>query len=245
MNKKIIDWWIGGAVDNNLLDSIIAYWKFDANANDSVGSLNGTVSGATLAAGVISNGYSFANTTDRITVTDSSLLTFGNGTTDSPFSVSLWVKPTNFSALKYLFAKRASGTPTEYQAFISATTGQVNLSLLNSGATASIAIRSGLTLTSGAWNHVVFTYSGNSNYSGLKVYINGILSTGDTDAGGGSYSAMSNTATDFTFATFATATSNTLVGMLDEIGIWGKVLSQTDVTRLYNSGAGLAYSSFT
>ena len=30
-------------------------------------------------------------------------------------------------------------------------------------------------------------------------------------------------------------------GLIDEVGFWHKVLSQSEVTSLYNSGAGLAY----
>lgn len=241
MNKKHILWWMGGG--SPLLTSLISYWKFDSDANDSVGSNNGAVTGCGTTTGIIGNCYTFSAGAQYITVTDAANLSFGDNSNDSAFSFSAWVYPTNFAATRFLLSKRgASGTAqAEYSVAID-TSGKINFGIFSQlGATAYLLNTSNVALTSGAWNHVVITYSGSKTFAGLKVYKNGVLSTGDTNNSTGSYVAMNNGTANLVLGNNSWNQSQALLGNLDEVGLWGKELSQSDITSLYNSGAGRQY----
>ena len=81
------------------------------------------------------------------------------------------------------------------------------------------------------WYHLVFTVSS----AETKIYLNGTLVM-TTD---GIPSLPANT-TSLYFGNYPYG-SYYFTGIIDEIGIWSRVLSQADVTRLYNNGDGLAY----
>lgn len=240
MDKKKLFFLLNSNQSNGLRSGIVSYWNLDSNANDSVGSNNG-VATATPGAGIINGGYVFPLTT-RITVPDNSSLSFGNGTTDTAHSWSVWIKPTDVSIFRFIITKRQSSSAYEYHYYVQ--TDLTFVVTLIQSATQSIGIRSGLTLTLNAWNHVVATYSGSGTEAGISIYINGVLSTGNSSVGIGSYTAMNNLTGDCVFGAYANANGNAFVGSLDEIGLWSKKLTQAQVTSLYNSGAGLPYSSF-
>src|SRR6056297_434106 len=81
-------------VSADLTTDIESYWKFDGDATDSVGSNDGTVSGATYtASGKINGAYSFDGT-DYMTISDD--FNFIQNTGD--FTISAWVKLDSVSA---------------------------------------------------------------------------------------------------------------------------------------------------
>ena len=91
----------------------------------------------------------------------------------------------------------------------------------------------------GVWDHVVATYDGNL----LKIYFNGTLE-GTSFTTGGDIAVDDNIdihigSRDTGFAGISKDPSG---AKNDEIGVWNRALTQSDVTALYNGGAGLTYS---
>jgi hypothetical protein len=245
MNKKLM-FWLAGTPQANLLTNLVSYWKFDADANDALGTNNGTLVGSPgSVAGIIGNCYYLQFSTQYITLLDSASLSFGNAGTDTAFSMQFWIKPDAIGSTKAVFHKRTNASPNfEYQ-FDIITTGKFQLTMYSAGAsTAYIAFKTATSIVAGAWNHIVFTYSGNKAFSGFKCYINGV-SDSLTDLSSGVYAGMNAGAS---IASFGTASyslgTNPIAGYMDECGLWSKELTQAHVTRLYGAGAGLAYSSF-
>ena len=78
----------------DLTTNNIHYYGYAANANDSIGSTNGTVDGASnVSGGITGNCYSYDGNNDRIiygTTTAPADLMWGTGTS---YSISLWVNP--------------------------------------------------------------------------------------------------------------------------------------------------------
>ena len=74
------------------LSSFISYWKFDGNANDSVGTNNGTATNVTYTTGLVGNTANFNGTNSKVVVPDANNLSFGNGTSDVDFSSISLVK---------------------------------------------------------------------------------------------------------------------------------------------------------
>ena len=173
---------------------------------------------------------SFDGVDEYMNVADNDNLSFGNGTTDSPFSISAWVKmndATRFrivgkydSNLEYLFS--TGGTDKiVFNCYDNSTGGRI-------GRQYSTA----LTSFEGQWIHLVATYNGSSSSSGLKIYLNGSR-VDDTDSNSGTYTAMENTTAPLEIGKNLTTYAN---GLIDETAIFNSELSASDVTAIYNSG---------
>lgn len=145
------------------------------------------------------------------------------------FSVSMWVKPQNVSANRILFSKAGSAPNVRGYMLRHNTGGAIFIQLRSSGANRSHTFTS--TLTASVWQHLVFTYDGGSNINGARVYID--ASVGDTPSSGG-LSGSWLEGQDFLIAqrtgTFFYS------GNIDEVTVWDKALTQSEVTELYNSG---------
>jgi len=92
-----------------------------------------------------------------------------------------------------------------------------------------------ITSYEGRWIHVAVTYDGSEASSGIKIYING-TQVDDQDSENGVYVAMHDTAQNVYIARYDATYGN---GRIDEAAIWGKELSETEITDLYNSDYGL------
>lgn len=233
----------GGAVAN-LTTGIVSYWSFNSDATDAKGTNNGTLtnSASVVAGGILSNCLNLSSGQMWVSVADNNSLSFGNGSTDLPFSYSFWVKPTNFSQNSWMISKR-NLNQNEYQVTVNVTTGTVGFAIMSLNGSNSIGTTSTETLTAGQWKHIVVTYTGNSLASGLKIYFNGVLCT-LTPSSAGSYVAMNNGTSVVGIGSWAQFPTSGVIGLMDEVGLWSIELSQAQVSRLYNGGAGLAYSSF-
>ena len=173
----------------------------------------------------------FDGTNDYIDVGDNDSLSFGDSVTDSPFSISAWIKmdtTTSFS----ICSKYASSNTLEYQ-FIFVSGGRLIFRLFDGGSTVRIGrLTADISSNVGSWTHVVATYDGSSTLAGIKIYVNN--SRADvTDSSLNTYVAMHNTSAPFEIGRYSTSYAD---GLIDEVAIFNTELSSTDVTAIYNSG---------
>jgi len=168
---------------------------------------------------------------DYVDCGDNDNLSFGNGTTDSPFSISAWVNMTDASKFR-IISKYASSN----QEYLLATdsTDKIVFTLYDDskGGTISRKYNTALTSFEGQWIHLAFTYSGNSLNSGLKIYLNG-TQVDNLDNGTGSYTAMENTTQPLEIGKLTTSYAN---GNIDEVAVFNSELSASDITTIYNGG---------
>ena len=179
-----------------------------------------------------------AASSDYIDCGDSDNFSFGNGTTDSPFSVSAWI---NITATTSQGIVTKYGSSTSLREWLFYTTGGKIRLLLWSGSTNNIATSSTV-LSTNTWYHVVCTYDGRGGstaYDGINIYLNSILESVTTN--GGSYTAMSNTSQPVQIATHSGGSF--LDGSISNVSIWNTELTSTQVTELYNNGTPSNLSS--
>ncbi len=220
--------------------SPISWWRFEGSgttATDSgSGGNNGTLSnGVTRSTDV----PSFANTKsialdgvdDYVNVADNNNLSFGNGVTDSPFSISTWVKMND--ATKFRAIGKYGATNIEYL-FATGGDDKVVFNLYDNSASARIGRQYSTAITSfeGQWIHLVATYNGNSSTSGLKIYLNGSR-VDDTNSTLGTYVAMENTTQPLFIGKLTTTYAD---GNVDETAVFNTELSASDITTIYNGG---------
>jgi hypothetical protein len=208
-----------------LTDNLVSYYKLDessGNAADSVGSATLTNSNTTYDTGKINNGAISNGTSSRLYGT----LPVDPDNYNAGFSISGWfyfnTNTNNQFAL--IIAESASwgsiiiGNDTS-KLYYRFGTGVNPNGHLTSTAT-----------PTGSWNHIVITHAGTSD----KMYLNGSVidsSTGGTLANNGTtLNLLSNSGVNLF-----------MDGKIDEVGIWTKELTSTEVTELYNSGTGLQY----
>jgi hypothetical protein len=224
-----------------LTDDLVSYWKLDessGNATDSHSSNTLTNANVTYDAGKIGNGALFNSTTDRFSSTSSDFAFERSDTV----SFSFWIKWTGQADKVLLSRQKGDGDPWQgYNIQSTATGTKLRIEFINSisgGNYFLIDTTNAVFTSTGVWYHVVVTYSGNSNTSGITIYINGssVALSGGTNALSGSIVGSY----EFNLGNRYLSSFN-IDAMLDEVGIWSRVLTSNEVTLLYNSGVGLAY----
>ena len=169
---------------------------------------------------------------DFVEVADADNLSFGNGTTDSPFSISTWIKIGQTTAQGIVTKYGSSSSTREYLFYT--TGGKLRLLFIDASNGANNFATGTTNLSTNTWYHVSCTYDGRGGstaYNGITLYINGVAESVTTS--GGSYTAMSNTSQRVEIGKYST---NELLGNIDEVSVFNSELSQSDVTTIYNGG---------
>ena len=228
-----------------LTDNIISYWKLEeasgtrydavvASANDLTD--NNTVGQGT---GIIGYGADLErDNTEYFSRTDASFAGFPTGS----FSFSMWVKAESDPAdgYDYGLVGKYAGSPNRslyitYGQYTSkyylgiaissnGTTYGTNLDTLGLGS---------YRLVPGTWYHLAFVLTASSR---CEIFVNGVSVVNTTSS---VVSGMFNNAEDFRLGTYDGA--NGFDGLLDEVGLWNRQLTDAEITSLYNSGSGLQY----
>lgn len=167
---------------------------------------------------------------DYVNCGDNDNISFGNGATDSPFSISAWIKPT--SSGRFTIAFKWGTSLREYY-FQIAGGGALQVSL-NSSLSVYIGRNGQTTISQNVWSHVICTYDGSGNKNNVNIYLNGVLDN-STTISSGTYTAMSNTAQPFEIGRYNGGSYAS--GLIDETAVFNSELSASDITTIYNSGA--------
>ena len=230
VNRSILG--AGGGV-STLWDDLLAYYTADNTPNDATGNgYDGTlVNGATYGTGIINQGFSFDGVNDYINIGNN--LNFDG---DTPFSFSCWINPLGSTTVNILSKFDNSGSFPGYTLHL--TSNKVRFIIQNNNATDRIRVATTSTLTSGL-RHISMTYDGSTNASGVNIYVDGVNQSVNADRD--TFTGGLTTTSEFVLGGFVTG-FNYFDGIIDEVGVWNKELTQSEVTELYNSGSGLQYS---
>lgn len=220
---------------NNL--GLVGYWSFnegtgavvtDFSGRGNHGSRTGTT---TWVPGKLGFALSLNGSTGYVTVPDTNALSFGNGTTDTTFTMSAWVKMVDATRFR-IFNKADTLNQAEYQFTVDAN-DKLRMSLFDANVNNRVETISDQTLTAyqGAWVHVVATSTG-GGLTGTKLYINGAL-VSSTNSSALSYSAMENGTFPLYIGRYDVNYAN---GVIDEARMYNRVLSASDIAKLYTAG---------
>jgi len=227
-------------------NGLVGWWGFNGNAQDGSGNGNhGIVNGATLSVdryGINAKAYLFDGNTNHIEIQPStSLNNFNNAIT-----ISAWIYCMGQSGNAsygnqdlqgifgpatylindggFLFRLADPNFDNINNRTINFMTGLPNTSISSSS----------IVLTN-YWENIICSYDGNM----LKIYRNGVQ-TDSQIVGGGLTSSLNTSGRYFTIGQcidWLSPTTNfqSFNGKLDDIGIWNRVLTQQEITNLYNS----------
>lgn len=220
----------------SLIDNLISYWKLDGNSNDEVGSNNGADTDIVYNSGngIINQGAGFNGTTSKIDLgQDASLALTSAGT------INLWVKP-DLSGLKAWYwlvdySNITSGL-NGYSVWLQFGGSTYNFWGRIGDSSSFNQVTSAFDVPSGVWTMLTFTWDGST----LKVYKNGTIDSNTTPQ---TINSLVSASYHLLFGrdNVSIVDNEPYNGAEDEIGIWSRALSGTEITMLYNSGVGLAY----
>jgi len=227
MAGKRIPEWATWTADLNT--DIVSYYKLDESSGtviDSLGTYNGTNSGATASStGLINTAYDFDGSNDYINLGIIDFADYGE-----TYSVSVWFYQTTFA----VFGDIVGHWEGSKQFMIRS--GADNYLYAYTGGDGAGYLKSSNTKNLNEWNHAVLTKDGTT----VKLYLNNVSVT-DTSGG--------ITTTD-NLNLYLGANNRYLGGVsiffdgkTDEFGIWNRALTSTEITQLYNSGTGITYDA--
>lgn len=215
---------------------LVAWWRGEGNANDSVGANNPSViSGIGYNDGEVGRAFQFDGSTSLITVPRSPCLTISN------LTVEAWIFPTDNTAPRPIIDCGGPGQASSIQLWVN-TTGGISV---NPGALhAVIRDESGgyevddpdPVAPMNKWSHVAFTADGNTRI--LRLYCNGLLVATAAAPNALHQGLFFNVNIGYRDA----ASREILAGLhffggLDEIKIYDRVLNEDEILASYLAGS--------
>ena len=214
--------------------SLVVYFRFLSSTptlDSGPNYINGTLSGGAVstASGIVNQAINFPTAGSYFQVNGLVLL----GTSTWSFSLSLWFRITSLSGggtIAHLSsATNGGGWCIGFIGLLS--NGTVRIQIFNGVANVGV---SGPQISTGGWNHIVYTYS---STNGIRLYSNGTLfgslaltysasgaanslTFGNPIAGGGCGSQFPN---------------QQFYGSIDEIRLYSRELTTSDVSQLYSN----------
>ena len=221
----------------NLQTGLVGYWPFCGNANDESGNgNNGTVNGATLTTdrfGNANSAYSFDGVNDFIEVLHSSSLSFPNNTQTISFWIEIQSSPTP-QVLESVMSKYAGSGGSLTGFTMHFTSESLFYSILNGAASntwGDCFFNTSDLSPYGTYRHVVFS---NDNDS-LRCYVNGLhvnstnLANSTITIGQNIFPLVFGKENLMAYA----GGLSYFNGKLDDICIWDRALTPTEITQLY------------
>ena len=179
------------------------------------------------------NGWLNLDGSEYVEIADNDLMSFGNSTGDKPFSVEAWFKaddPTDFP----IIAKGVLTSDGEWRLELNGA-DYLQFSVFDESADASEKASYNSALSANTWYHVVATYDGRGGASanaGISLYVNGSGVT-ESLSDANTHVAMENLTGSVLIGKYSTQYAN---GNIDEVKIYNRVLSATEITKNYKHG---------
>lgn len=216
-------------------NDLLGYYKLDDGAgsfaNNSITS--GTFNNGTLINGVwnpnglILGAYNFTADNTILNVSgDSNLINQTN------LSYTFWIKPTLATCSNNYDTLVMGGTSNAQSLLVDFVSNTCQLRTFFSGGGGQ-HLSTGYA-TTGGWNFIAITHTQGGH---TILYVNG---TSVSDTTGNSW-------TDGNQLQFGAslAGSEHYTGLMDEVGVWNRTLSATEINEMYNSGFGMSYTNTT
>ena len=207
-------------------NGLVGYWPFNGNANDESGNgNNGTAYGATLSVdrfGSANKAYSFNGGSQKIQTNYPGILG------QNARSISIWYLSNSIEGGLLYYGLTAPGARMNIYLYSAQSLGHTPTIDNSNSQFAYYPITS-----IGTWNHLVIAYdpSFGAATSSFKFYLNGDISTLEYFNYNGNQ--IFNTQLG-DLLMFGSVPGQDLYGKMDDIGIWNRALTASEVLALYN-----------
>jgi hypothetical protein len=226
---------------NNL--GLVGYWSFNEGTSTIAGDFSGNGNHGTLQSfanpptatsgwgnGKFGHALNFDGADDGVNVGKNPSIN------DLPsMTISAWVKARSLGegSVGRIIDKSNS---TGYAFWISSTASTNNISFLANFATPMIRRSSSNAIIFNEWRHVVVTWDGSFTAANTHLYVNGV-ETGYAVTTNGSGGYVSDANDNLVIGNDSPSPVSTFDGLIDEVRVYNRALSASEVTALYSSGA--------
>jgi hypothetical protein len=225
-------------VVNNLDNSVVGWWRFEGNYFDEMGLNNGTGSGnpTNTSAGKFGKGVVFDGKDDVINVVHSSSIDVTNY-----WTISAWVKR-DVNNIQHSIVEKYDWTGGRGSFVLRITSGNKLQAGTINGTTTVNVCSSTSNIDAGTWYFVsaTYNYSASDNKNTINCYVNGISQRNVTASGGIPSSSLPLRIG----ALGNTGTASYFNGSIDDVIIFNRSLSASEISSLYNASATKYYRNF-
>ncbi|MFA6315415.1 MAG: LamG domain-containing protein [Candidatus Paceibacterota bacterium] len=218
-------------------NGLVGYWTFDGkdmiqNVADRSGQgNNGKIIGqaaTTTTLGRIGQALSFDGSDDYINLDNKTTWNLAS----TSHSISAWIKVSNRPATSaHIISRFTGGSPGAGYVIYIGSTGTIGVELR--ATTDHMYLTSTNTLNNNQWYHIVYTLSQGSLTGTGTLYIDGVSNRTDTYTGYLiDYNTILKIGSNVTLSLFN--------GSIDEVRIYNRALSASEILNLYNSGKVVA-----
>jgi len=206
-------------------NGLVSWFAGEQNALDSKSNNHGTLqNGATFANGKVGRAFSFDGADDHISVPNSPSL----DVTGDQLTLEAWINPTTVSGDRQILSMASStGIPNGRKYGLFSQNGFLGFEVRTANGYYGTMPTTGA-ITPGVWTHVAGVYDG----SQVIWYVNGVAAgssplTGNIVSDGG----------NFTIGQFAVAGASSFQGSIDEVGVYSRALSPTELMSIVTAGS--------
>ena len=230
---------INTPITNKYTDGLVGHWTFNgedmdwasstAEALDRSGnSNNGDVIGASAAIGISGQGLEFDGVDDYINVLDDDSLDMGT----NDWTISAWIKLDMPISGLHIIAKKGATSPTGspgYNFYYNADASVLKFGIATS-TNRDVPVSSVISIEDNNWHHIVASADRGGS---LYFYVDA------SPAGSGDISSFdgSDITSNVNFWIGTWNGSGTLDGLIDEVRIYDRALSASEILDLYQAGA--------
>ena len=222
---------------------LVSWWRGESNAVDAVDGNNGTLQGSVgFAAGEVGRAFRLTNASAYVRVPASASLNVGTG---NGFTMELWINPTNVSVQHPMTEWGIDGQTQTLGPFLWISVslgggqggpGNLLANIVDTGNASHILYSTNGLIQTNMFQHVALTYD--KTTGNAVLYCNGAVVAA---ANLGIFTPK--TTSDLLFG-HRMATGETFPGILDDISLYNRALTQNEIQSIYNaSSAGKCVSA--
>ncbi|HEX5219690.1 MAG TPA: LamG domain-containing protein [Verrucomicrobiae bacterium] len=216
------------------LTGLVSWWRGEGNANDSASSNTGSaLNGAGYSGGAVGSGFLFDGVDDHIRIPDSPGLRLTTG-----FTLAAWVNPSSRGSYDEILSKWGAVFPVNHNGYTFSIhpDGRSYVAVSADGSDAGANVFTTSTIPLNTWTHLAGSYDGST----LRIYINGILNN-ETPYSGGVFPTLD----DLSIGGVVGGTDvgggiSFFDGRIDEVMIYNRALSGSEVLTLVPEPSALA-----
>lgn len=208
-------------------NGLVGYWPFNGNANDESGNgNNGTVNGVTLTADRFENtdkAFSFNGLNNYIGLTPLNL------SSSNEITISIWVKPSDItSSQDQDIIRQTNGVNTlDWLLCFNSYGTKIKFGLGVTGSYTELIVPINSSIYNNSWHHLIATYDGAKK----SIYCDGVILGTETKTGNITYA--SDETLSLGSACPSVNCSEWYPGIIDDIAIYNRDLTQQEITAMY------------
>ena len=222
-----------------VIDNLVAYWSLDEASGNAIDAATGndlteTVGTIASTTGRVSTARDFeATETEYFAIADNADLSTG----DIDFTIAAWVQLESKPATEMDIVSKfeTSGNQREYRMRYFNTTDRLTWTVDSNGATP-VTVSWGSAPSTATWYFVVAWHDSVNNVIGISVNDGTPVTSAHT------VGVLNGTSPFHIGALGRAAATFYWDGLIDEVGLWKKVLTAAEITWLYNAGNGRSYA---